>query len=67
MSGGEHKTQLRLDPFFNDARFSLFLEDDLDAEDIVALVPYIDLINHNPNSESRIRGVGTSNRYACRG
>lgn len=31
--------------------------DDLDAEDIVALVPYIDLINHNPNSESRIRGV----------
>lgn len=26
-------------------------------EDIVALVPYIDLINHNPNSESRIRGV----------
>jgi len=31
--------------------------DDLDDEDIVALVPYIDLINHNPNSESRIRGV----------
>ncbi|CAJ1328780.1 unnamed protein product [Effrenium voratum] len=31
--------------------------DDLDADDIVALVPYIDLINHNPNSESRIRGV----------
>ncbi|CAE6920791.1 LSMT-L [Symbiodinium natans] len=26
-------------------------------EDLVALVPYIDLINHNPNSESRIRGV----------
>ena len=25
---------------------------------MVALVPYIDLINHNPNSESRIRGVG---------
>ncbi|CAE7308108.1 LSMT-L, partial [Symbiodinium pilosum] len=28
-----------------------------DEEDMVALVPYIDLINHNPNSESRIRGV----------
>jgi len=30
---------------------------DSDEDDIVALVPYIDLINHNPNSESRIRGV----------
>ncbi|CAE7228043.1 Setd4, partial [Symbiodinium sp. KB8] len=31
--------------------------DGQDEEDTVALVPYIDLINHNPNSESRIRGV----------
>lgn len=31
-------------------------QDDFE-DDIVALVPYIDLINHNPNSESRIRGV----------
>lgn len=35
----------------------------------MALVPYIDLINHNPNSESRIRGVGTSKgeKRSCRG
>ncbi|CAE7455643.1 LSMT-L [Symbiodinium necroappetens] len=33
------------------------LKDGQDEEDTVALVPYIDLINHNPNSESRIRGV----------
>ena len=32
-------------------------QDDFE-DDIVALVPYIDLINHNPNSESRIRGAG---------
>lgn len=31
-------------------------QDDFE-DDIVALVPHIDLINHNPNSESRIRGV----------
>ena len=29
---------------------------------MVALVPYIDLINHNPNSESRIRGVSEGTR-----
>ena len=34
-------------------------EDGQDEEDTVALVPYIDLINHNPNSESRIRGAGS--------
>ena len=42
---------------------SLRDEDQDDFEDdIVALVPYIDLINHNPNSESRIRGVGATDR-----
>ena len=37
-------------------------EDGPDEEDMVALVPYIDLINHNPNSESRIRGVRSTDR-----
>ena len=36
--------------------------DDENEEDMVALVPYIDLINHNPNSESRIRGVSEGTR-----